>query len=285
MTVTYDDPIYAMGYSEAERERLIEQAAIYARATRHLFEDAGLGPGMRVLDVGCGVGDVSLLVASVVGPAGSVVGIDSDAQALAVAEERARRAEIRQVSFHHGDFRELNYGRPFDAVVGRFVLMYVGDPVESVRALAQHVRPGGVVAFAEFQFDDLMHTWPAIAGSLYDKALHWAVRTFRAAGVATSMGADLPRTFRDAGLEPVDAYVHAPLASGPDHPAYSLIGHALSSLLPLIESLEVATAAEVGVDDFADRLRSEAVAHDMIGSCPPVVCAWARRPGATPGLQ
>jgi ubiquinone/menaquinone biosynthesis C-methylase UbiE len=269
-----------MGHSDGERERLIEQAAIYARPTRHLFEDAGIGPGMRVLDIGCGVGDVSLLAASIVGAKGSVVGVDNDMRSLAVAQERAHRAGFGQVSFQHGDLRDLNFDRPFDAVVGRFVLMYVGDPVDSVRRLARHVQAGGIVAFAEFQFDGLMRTWPSVPGSLHEKALHWTLQTLRAAGVATSMGAALPSTFRDAGLEPADAYVHCPLAGGPGHVAYSFLAHVLRSLLPLMEAFGVATAEDVGAEDFAQRLSAEAIRHNAIGCCAPVVCAWARRPSA-----
>ena len=132
-------------------------------------------------------------------------------RSLAVARERARRARLGQVSFQQGALRELNFDRPFDAVIGRFVLMYVGDPVDAVRRLARHVRSGGIVAFAEFQFDGLMRTWPSMPGSLYQKSLDWVLRTFAVAGVATSMGTALPSTFRDAGLEPADAYVHTPL--------------------------------------------------------------------------
>ncbi len=59
---------YAMGRSEAETERLIRQSGLYAPFTWRLFEQAGLGPGMRVLDVGTGAGDVALIAAEMVGP-------------------------------------------------------------------------------------------------------------------------------------------------------------------------------------------------------------------------
>ncbi len=128
MSVVRDDPIYAMGFSERERERLIEQAAMYAEATRHLLLGAGIGPGQRVLDVGCGVGDVSLLAASIVGATGSVVGVDRDPQALEVARARAAAAGLDQMDFHQADLRDFCAEEPFDAIVGRFVLMYVADP-------------------------------------------------------------------------------------------------------------------------------------------------------------
>ncbi len=280
MNKVADDPIYVMGFSDHERQRLIEQAAIYERSTRHLFADAGIGAGMRVLDVGCGVGDVTLLAAEAVGPGGQVVGVDSDPESLAVAAERARRAGLAHASFLESDLRELDVGEPFDAVVGRFVLMFLADPTSAMKGLARHLRPGGIVAFQEFQFDDLMRTWPQVPGSLYEKTLDWVLTTFRAAGVATSMGVALPRTLRNAGLRLVDASVHCPLAGGPDHAAYQLFEHVLGSLLPLMEALGVARADEVDVDGYAARLSEEAVRFDAVGCCAPVVSVWAEADGA-----
>ena len=86
-----DDAIYALGHSEEERRRLTEQDEFLGGMTSGLFSEAGVGPGMRVLDVGCGVGDGSLLAASsLVGPEGEVVGVDADPLALANAAERVR---------------------------------------------------------------------------------------------------------------------------------------------------------------------------------------------------
>lgn len=278
MTLTRNDPIYAMGYSEGERRRLVEQAAIYAASTRHLFAEVGIGPGMRVLDAGCGVGDVTLLAASIVGPGGSVVGVDADAQALSVAEARAKSAGLDQVRFVRADLRDVSFEQPFDAVVGRFVLMYVGDPAECLRRLSRHVRPGGTVAFQEFQFEGLMRSYPEVPGSLYAKTVGWVLDTFRRAGVETNMGFRLPLALRDAGLASPQAFLHCPIAGGADHPAYSLFAHVLESLLPLVESFGVATAEEVDVASFARRISDETVAHDAVGCCPPVVGAWARVP-------
>ena len=281
MTTIRDDPVYAMGYSEGERRRLMEQAAIYAASTRHLFAEVGLRPGMRVLDAGCGVGDVSMLAASIVDPGGSVVGVDADTQALGVAESRAQGAGLDHVRFVRADLREVSFEQPFDAVVGRFVLMYLGDPVDGLRRLIRHVRPGGIVAFQEFQFEGLMRSFPAVPGSLYDTTVGWVVETFRRAGVETNMGFRLPAALRDAGLASPQAHLHCPLAGGADHPAYRLFAHVLESLLPLLESFGVATADEVDVDSFARRISDEAVAHDAVGCCPPVVGAWATVPPAT----
>ena len=69
---------YALPATDRERQRLMSQAEMVRPITRRLFVDAGIGPGMRVLDLGCGVGDVSLLLADLVGPTGEVVGVDRD---------------------------------------------------------------------------------------------------------------------------------------------------------------------------------------------------------------
>lgn len=279
MTTTSDDPIYAMGRSEGERHRLVEQAAIYAASTRHLLDEARIGSGLRVLDAGCGVGDVTLLTASLVGPDGCVVGVDNDSEALAVARSRAERAGLDHVQFLQGDLRDLSFNRPFDAVVGRFVLMYLADPCEGIRRLSLNVRPGGVMAFQEFQFEGLMRCYPDVAGSLYERAVGWVRETLRRAGVETDMGLRLPTVLRDAGLASAQAFVHCPLAGGADHPAYSMFAHVLESMLPLVVAFGVATAEEVAPDSFAHRLSEEAMAHDAIGCCTPVVGAWATVPG------
>lgn len=69
---TTERPTYLMGRDEAEARRLIQQARLYEPSTRWLLERAGLRPGMRVLDVGSGSGDVALLARELVGPEGSV---------------------------------------------------------------------------------------------------------------------------------------------------------------------------------------------------------------------
>jgi ubiquinone/menaquinone biosynthesis C-methylase UbiE len=88
-----DDTDYAFGRSRAEYDRLIEQAELLRPLTERVLRAAGIAGGMRVLDVGCGVGDVSFLVATLVGPEGSVVGVDLDAEALKLAEERRTARE------------------------------------------------------------------------------------------------------------------------------------------------------------------------------------------------
>jgi ubiquinone/menaquinone biosynthesis C-methylase UbiE len=90
---------YALGHSAAEIQRLKNQGAMLRPITERLLRNAGIDSGMRVLDLGCGAGDVSMLAAELVGPEGSIVGIDRSQEVLNVAKERARDAGLRQISF------------------------------------------------------------------------------------------------------------------------------------------------------------------------------------------
>ena len=140
---------YALGYTTAEQDRLIRQAKQIEPILERLFREAGIGPGQRVLDLGSGVGDVSILLARMVGPTGDVVGIERDASSIAVAKVRLAEAGIRNVSFTQTDASQIVSDKPFDAAVGRFILMFLPDPAAVLRSLAKLVRPGGVLAFQE----------------------------------------------------------------------------------------------------------------------------------------
>src|SRR5215467_11642253 len=99
---------YALGYTNAEHERLIRQAARIAPVTERLFREAGIGLGQRVLDLGSGVGDVAMLAARLVGPSGEVVGIERDASSIARAEARVASAGLRNVRFTQTNVNQVS---------------------------------------------------------------------------------------------------------------------------------------------------------------------------------
>src|SRR5260370_42459601 len=118
---------YALGYTDAEQERLIRQAALLAPYTERLFREAGIGVGHRVLDLGSGMGDVSMLVARLVGASGEVLGIERDATSIERAQARVAAAGLRNVGFLNTGLTKNVIDPPFDAAVGGFVLMVLAD--------------------------------------------------------------------------------------------------------------------------------------------------------------
>ena len=131
---------YVLGNHAEELARLDLQAAAIERPTRLLLQAAGLTAGMRVLDLGTGLGHVARLAAELVGPTGSVLGIDQSADVLAVARERTQQAGMVQVTFADGNALEWRATAPFDAIVGRLFLFHVPDPVAAVRHHRQNLR-------------------------------------------------------------------------------------------------------------------------------------------------
>lgn len=155
--------IYILGHSQDEIRRLIDRAAILRPTTKRLLRSAGIEQGMRVLDLGCGAGDVSMLAGKLVGPSGSVVGIDPNADILAVARARAQAEGLLHVTFVEASVGTFSDPVPFDLVVARYVLIYQVDPVAFLRAAARFVTPGGILALHEFILDRPVHSRPHVA--------------------------------------------------------------------------------------------------------------------------
>src|SRR5918911_250078 len=143
---------YALGRSAAETQRLIRQAQIYGPHTRQFFATAGITAGMKVLDVGSGAGDVALLLADLVGPRGAVIGVETNPTILDTARARVRAVGWTNVTFLEGDVHSIDLDDDFDAVVGRWVLMYLPDGAAVPNHLPRRWRPGGFVALKENDF-------------------------------------------------------------------------------------------------------------------------------------
>lgn len=250
------------GHSEGELNRLTAQAELIDPITRRFFSEAGVGPGMRVLDVGSGVGDVALLAANLVGGAGEVVGVDRVSAALDAARTRAAARSVRNVSFRDGDPAEMSFERPFDAIIGRYVLQFQSDPAAMLRKLASHVRPGGLIVFHEIDHGGVGSFPPA---PTYDRCCRWIIETLRSHRTETRMGTKLHSTFVAAGL-PVPAMRLEALVGGATSGAdcLRLVADLVCTLLPEMERLGIATAAEVELETLAERMSREAIGGSVI---------------------
>jgi ubiquinone/menaquinone biosynthesis C-methylase UbiE len=187
---------YVLGATSAEHDRLIRQAAIWDPFTERLFRDAGIGPGQRVLDIGSGVGDVAMLAARLVGPSGSVVGVERDSATVATARSRVASSGLSNVSFMESDVRGVAGGKLFDAVVGRAILQYLPEAGAALRSLAMLVRLGGIVAFQDVWPASLFHLTAHLP--LRSKCASLIYRTMERFGVHMDMELVLYRAFLEA---------------------------------------------------------------------------------------
>jgi ubiquinone/menaquinone biosynthesis C-methylase UbiE len=266
---------YILGHSEREIRRLMHQAAILRPITERLLRDAGIGRGMRVLDVGCGAGDVSMLAAELVGAAGSVVGIDRSPEAIAVARRRARTAELRHVHFEEATVGAFSGIQPFDMVIGRYVLIHQADPVAFIRAAAGLVRPGGVVAFHELRnHRQFVQSLPTV--SLWQQAGEWIRMAFQAAAPHHDAGGRLIEHFCRAGLPQPTLFCESPVGRGEDSPLVAWIADTLESFLPQLAKMRILTADSIAIETFEDRLRTAVVEAQSQIVGPAQFCAWTR---------
>lgn len=267
-------PAYVLGHSDQELDRLKAQAHLIDPITQRFFREAGIVPGMRVLDVGSGAGDVAFLAADMVGDTGEVVGVDRVPEALEAARERAAARSLRKVTFRVGDPGEMTFERPFDAVIGRYVLQFQKDPAAMLRKLAAHVRPGGLVVFHEIDWGGVGSFPPA---PTYDQCCRWCIDTLRLGGTETRMGIKLHSTFVTAGLAPPSMRLEAVITGGPGSPALlQLVTDLVTTLLPEMERLGVATAAEVRLETLVERMSNEAIASSSVIVRHFQIGAWSR---------
>jgi SAM-dependent methyltransferase len=268
------NPVYVMGHSEFELRRLERQDRLIGPSTRVYLQAAGIAPGMRVLDVGSGSGIVSFLAAEFVDPTGEVVGIDRAPAAIAAGRAAAAARALENVSFLEGDPVDTTFERPFDAIVGRYVLLFQADASAMLRGLAQHLRPGGVIVFHEPDWS-VVHSDPV--ASTYDRCCRWIVDTFERAGTGTNMRSRMHRAFLDAGLAPPAMRMQTLIGDASSAAEWlRAVADLAIALIPAMERHHVATAADLDGDTLADRLIQEVATGGSIVVGRSEIGAWSR---------
>ena len=273
----HPDDGYVLGHTSRELDRLDAQGLLYRDVTRGALLEAGIESGMRVLDLGSGSGDVAFLAGELVGRDGSVVGIERDAETVASARSRAEARGVENVSFRVQELGARQDDAPFDAVVGRFILMHQAHPSATLTAVLRNARRGAAVAFVESSMASLRgstHSYPH--SPLYDEIVRWKCAVVGGAGADLEAGLKLRRVFLDAGLPDPVTRLHARVEGGPDSPWYAYMAESVRSMLPQARKLGVDGFDEASVETLADRLREEVVAGGGVVVAWPVVTAWSR---------
>ena len=264
---------YPLGYSAHESRRLVTQAVLLADLTKEALIRAGVREGMRVLDLGCGPGDVSLLAASLVGASGSVVGVDRWEPSITTARLRAREASLHNVRFIQSELDDFAVNEEFDAIIGRFILLYLRDPASLLRRLRKQLSPGGVVLFQEVDMSTVsQHPRSALFAEVYS----WIFGAFSAAGAERDMGAKLLPTFLSANLPRPEMIAVTPVQSGPHSAYYEFLSDMVVSMLPIIERAGIASATDIDITKLADRLRQDTIDNERVIFAQRVVSAWSR---------
>jgi ubiquinone/menaquinone biosynthesis C-methylase UbiE len=267
--VVSNDYVIAGGRPGFERLRVLSR--VWGDTTESLLRSVGVGSGMRCLDVGCGAGDVSLLLASLVGPTGAVVGSDCDAVQLDLVRAECRRLEVTNLELAFEDVMELAAVDAYDVVYSRFVLEHLPDPVEALRRMWRAVRPGGLLVAEDGDFLAEFCEPPHPGFDFWQYAYQ---ETLRRHGGDPLSGRRLHSRFREVGVpDPqLEMVQHVYLTGEGKLMPYLTVARTA----PRIIASGVATQAEV---DEALLLLAE-LAEDTTSavSSPRLFQCWARKP-------
>lgn len=266
---------YALGHADVEVRRLLLQGRLYNDYTEHALRLAGLRPGMRVLDVGCGPGDVSFIAARLVGPTGSVLGVDAAPEMIELAGARAAEQGLSAVHFKQSAIDTIALDQPVDAVVGRLILMHVPDPAATLRHLSTFVRPGGVVAFSE---NDITGTRSFPDMPLFGQVTTGIVRAFEAMGLSAQFGTTLHTIFADAGLGAPHLTLGTPVGTAADTDILAYAAEVWRLVHPIAQQNGFAIDELADIDNFVPRFHQEALAVNAMITMPPMITAWAQVP-------
>lgn len=209
---------YILGTGDDELTRLGVQHRIWSDAAAGSWKRAGIGPGSRVLDVGCGPGYATFDLAQLVGADGLALGVDESARFVEHVNAQAKARHLPQVRATIGDVQKLDSGAlggPFDAAYARWTLCWLEFPERAVAGVASALKPGG-----KFIVHDYFN-WKAMTiaprSRAVDRLIEAAMESYAERHGDMDIGGKLPAMFRAAGLTVSHFEVHSRVARGGGH--------------------------------------------------------------------
>jgi SAM-dependent methyltransferase len=261
--------ILATGGKDTERLRLLQE--VYGPGTQASFARVGLKPGQRVLDVGCGSGNMACWIAEQVGRSGSVLGIDNSAGQIEVAREQAQSRGLTNVEFQTADaYSPRLPENSFDLVYCRLVLMHLTQPADAMRSMRSLVKPGGTVLCEEMDLGCWLCDPPSAAMNQFFE-LNVSLGELR--GEHFRLGSSLHQLFREAGFGPPEVQSNFVLALRGEEKR--LIAMTFDEFAP--EAVRENLISQTDADHVAVELRKLAENDTTLFGFPLLVQVWARR--------
>lgn len=259
---------YIIRGGEEGRARLSVLSQAMAPHTGALLDRAGPWEGLRVLDAGCGAGEVSRELARRVGPAGSVLGVDGDAVKIAAAREAA--ADIPNLAFHAGD-AAAPPGEAFDVIYARFLLSHLTDVPAMLAALRGRLTPGGRLVLEDVDFCGHFVAPPLQA---FEDYVAWYREAAWLRGADAEIGQKLPGLVAAAGFADLEAGAVNPAAL--TGPVKAMAHLTLTAIADAVVDEKIASRSQV--DAAVAALKTAGDDPAVFMSMPRVVQVVARIP-------
>ena len=198
---------YAIRGGKEGKKRLDLLARVMLPTTMQLLNRAGLIRGMKCLEVGCGGGHVAILIAGIVGPEGRVIGIDTDAEILALARKDAEAAKVTNIEFQQQDACACLWREEFNVAYARFLLSHLNEPENCLATVVEACAPGGTIVIEDTDFTGSFCYPPCAAYERYKELYQELVQR---RGGDSNIGPKLPAMLRRAGVQGVELNVIQP---------------------------------------------------------------------------
>jgi ubiquinone/menaquinone biosynthesis C-methylase UbiE len=261
--------ILATGENAVSRLALLDR--IFAPATRELLLLAGLRAGMNVVEVGCGVGMTALWIASEIGSSGNLIGLDSSADQLRVAEKLAADAGLKNISFRHAEVYATGLPRAsFDLVYSRFLLCHVADPRKALAEMAAILKPGGILVCEDHDDGGIFTEPPTHA---YKRLVEISNAVNHAHGLDSYVGLRLPSLFRALGFARPNVRVYQPVFLRGDEKRFWEI--TLQEAAPSIIAAGASTPAEL--ESLREEMRAIAQDESVLLMLARVTQVWDQK--------
>jgi SAM-dependent methyltransferase len=268
VTQNKGDYVLATGQAASDRLRILHN--VYGPGARTLLTRAGIQPGMKVADLGCGVGMTTRLLAELVGDAGQVVGIDYSAAQIEVARNLTPSSKSN-VSFVEASATDTGLPRmSFDLVYCRFLLIHLTEPELAMREMYDLLKPGGILVIEDGDLTSAgsepsskLHAFSELFGGLGPK---W--------GVDYTLGRRLFRMVLAANFSQPEIMFNQPVFARGEN----------KRLLELSVSEAAAAFVEAGLITSEQlkqtlvEMRHLADDESIVGVMPRMSQVWARKP-------
>jgi SAM-dependent methyltransferase len=267
-----DTYVLATGGAAAYRLHILH--SLYGPGTRRVLLAAGLRAGMRVAELGCGVGMVTALLAELVGPEGHVVGVDSSAAQLARAREQLRHCG-GNISLVEASATDTGLPRgSFDLVCCRFLLLHLARPEGALREMRALLKPDGILLCEDGDLTTAGSEPPSALGAFGD--LFGRLGAVR--GVDYTVGRRLFHMVLAAGFPAPDISFNQPvLARGGNKRFLEL---SVAEAGPALIDSGLVTADEL--DGILAEMRCATENESVLAVMPRMARVWARKPACDP---
>lgn len=243
--------------------------------TRRLIEAGNIKSGMKVLDLGCGDGNVTFMLSKYIGSDGIVVGIDSNENAIKSAIKKSKEYGHSNLYFQVADITQefkIEYS-DFDAIIVRRVLMYLPDSQKAIENSMKYLKPSGLFLVQE---NNISHTPIGLDSlPLHNKINGLIKKTLEKENVNSNIGFELHTILSNTGLIVEKIWAEALLCTPNQHTPWAFLAKVLKDRM--IAQKVINDVSDLELDTIEERLTIERYGSNITFITDLVFCAVARK--------